>query len=159
MQLMRRKDFAEVPLREAGAQAFTHYVCWYCSMHSSIITASSALEPHGLRAMFLVPTTKDAVSSMAHSFHTRMRSASTSVMDMTLSTMRDNPAMMANHDDEVSCAVLENAVSVMEALAAWEQVRSARSELESYVKTLLHSLSELDAKLRELPPHAHAVSL
>eukprot|EP00892_Ulva_mutabilis_P006623 jgi/Ulvmu1/4332/UM002_0055.1 len=156
--LMRRKDFAEVPLREAGVQAFTHYVCWYCSMHSPLVTASSALLPHSLRAVFLVPTANDAVSSMAHSFHTRMRSASANMMDITPSTMCKHSAAMANHDEEVSPAVLENAVSVMEALEVWQQSQAPRAELESAIKVSLGSLATLDAKLRALPPQAHAVA-
>lgn len=157
LQLMRRKGIAEVQLREAGAQAFTQYICWYCSMHSSIITAPSALDAHALRAVFLVPSANDAVSSMAHSFHTRMRSMSASTMEMTLSTLRETSAAMANPEDEVAPDVLENAVSVMETLAVWEQTRGARTELEASVKTLQDSLTVLDAKLRSIPPHAHAV--
>lgn len=154
---MRRKDFADIPLREAGNQAFTHYVSWYCSLHSALITAPSALDPHSLRAFFLVPTANDAVSSMAHSFHARKRSASASVMDMTLSSMREHPSMA--NDEEVAPAVLENAVSVMEALELWQQTKASRCELESGIQTSLESLSALDAKLRAIPPHAHAVRM
>lgn len=157
VQLMRRKGIADVQLREAGAQAFTEYVCWYCSMHSSIITAPTALDSHALRAVFLVPNANDAVSSMAHSFHTRIRSMSASTMDMTLSTLRESHAAMANPEDEVAPDVLENAVSVMETMAEWEQTRGARTEVETSVKALQDGLTALDSKLRSIPPHAHAV--
>lgn len=158
LQLMRRKGIADVQLREAGAQAFTQYVCWYCSMQSCIITAPSALDAHALRSMFLVPNANDAVSSMAHSFHTRKRSMSASAMDMTLSTLRDNPSgMMVNQEDEVAPGILENAVSVMETLEKWKQIRSAHTDLECDLKALLESLKDLDAKLRSIPVHAHAV--